>query len=189
MSEQSTLSVYWDDSFLEHNPPAGEFELASSERLAVDEPRPNRPERVQNIKHILDHELSEFLEWEIRPVPRVRRSRTDSRGLDGALTFSKFVSQFSSDHLRARSRRSVLDGPTLRPDRTHSIARGRISGRRIESSRATVRRCGSRLGASGTRTCACRRRSRRPGRPSGCDAECRSSRPRTPSPARSPGDP
>ncbi|RQG88077.1 class II histone deacetylase [Natrarchaeobius halalkaliphilus] len=76
MSSQSTLSVYWDDSFLEHNPPAGEFELASSGRLAVDEPHPDRPERVQNIKHILDHELSEFLEWQsVEPATIEQLSR------------------------------------------------------------------------------------------------------------------
>lgn len=61
-----TLSVFWDEAMLAHNPPAGEFEAEWTGRLAVEEPHPDRPGRVQNIKHILETELDEQCEW--KPV-------------------------------------------------------------------------------------------------------------------------
>lgn len=66
-----TLSIYWDDVFLEHEPPAGEFEAAWTGRLAVEEPHPDQPARVQNIKHILTHELEDHCTWQkVHPATR-----------------------------------------------------------------------------------------------------------------------
>ena len=65
----SGLSIFWDDRFLEHEPPDGEFEAAWTGRLAVREPHPDRPERLRNVRHALDHELEDVLTW--RQAPEV----------------------------------------------------------------------------------------------------------------------
>ena len=57
------LTVFWDESFLDHEPPAGEFEAEWTGRLAVEEPHPDREARVRNVKHILEHALAEHVEW------------------------------------------------------------------------------------------------------------------------------
>lgn len=59
----SELTVFWDEKFLAHEPPAGEFEAEWTGRLAVEEPHPDRKARVRNIKHILEHALAEHIEW------------------------------------------------------------------------------------------------------------------------------
>ena len=59
----SDLTIFWDDKFLEHEPPAGEFEAEWSGHLAVKEPHPDRKERVRNIKHIVEHTLTNHIEW------------------------------------------------------------------------------------------------------------------------------
>ncbi len=64
MSELSReLTVFWDDRFLDHEPPSGEFEAEWTGRLAVEEPHPDRPERVENVRHIVEHELGEHVAW------------------------------------------------------------------------------------------------------------------------------
>jgi acetoin utilization deacetylase AcuC-like enzyme len=55
----SDLTIYTHDSFLEHEPPAGEFEAEWTGRLAVKQPHPDRRERVENIRHIVEHELTD----------------------------------------------------------------------------------------------------------------------------------
>ena len=57
------LTVFWDDTALEHEPPAGEFEAEWTGRLAVKEPHPDRRERVENVRHIVEHELGEHVTW------------------------------------------------------------------------------------------------------------------------------
>lgn len=55
------LTVFWDESFLDHEPPAGEFEAEWTGRLAAKEPHPDRKDRVRNIKHIVEHALAEHV--------------------------------------------------------------------------------------------------------------------------------
>jgi acetoin utilization deacetylase AcuC-like enzyme len=57
------LTVFWDESFLDHEPPAGEFEAEWTGRLAAKEPHPDRKDRVRNIKSIVEHALAEHVEW------------------------------------------------------------------------------------------------------------------------------
>ena len=74
-----TVSVLWDEIFLDHVPPAGEFEAAWTGRLAVEEPHPDRPARIQNIKHVLKHELSQYCTWEdVSPAIRHQVQRVHS---------------------------------------------------------------------------------------------------------------
>jgi acetoin utilization deacetylase AcuC-like enzyme len=65
------MPVLWHDAYLDHRAPDGEFEAEWTGRLAVEEPHPDRPERVRNIRHILEHELDEHLDWRtVEPATR-----------------------------------------------------------------------------------------------------------------------
>jgi acetoin utilization deacetylase AcuC-like enzyme len=66
MSSEPALSVFWHDDFLEHEPPAGEFERAWSGLLADREPHPDRPERVRNVRHAVRETLSEYVDVDWR---------------------------------------------------------------------------------------------------------------------------
>lgn len=68
-------TAFWDDSFLDHEPPAGEFEAEWTGRLAHREPHPDRVERVENIRHVLRHELDEYVEW--APAPGASREQLE----------------------------------------------------------------------------------------------------------------
>ena len=63
----SSITAFWHDSFVVHEPPAGEFEAEWTGRLAVEEPHPDRPERLLNVRHILRHELGELITWRNAP--------------------------------------------------------------------------------------------------------------------------
>lgn len=66
-----TITAFFHETCLEHTPPAGEFEAEWTGRLAVKEPHPDRPERIRNIRHILEHELGEYLDWPtVTPISR-----------------------------------------------------------------------------------------------------------------------
>ncbi len=61
-----SMTAFWHDSFLAHEPPAGEFEGEWTGRLAFREPHPDRPERVKNVRHIVRTELPQVA-WETAP--------------------------------------------------------------------------------------------------------------------------
>ncbi|MBP2252405.1 acetoin utilization deacetylase AcuC-like enzyme [Halarchaeum solikamskense] len=69
------VTAFWDDSFLAHEPPAGEFEAAWTGRLAVEEPHPDRAARVENIRHILRYEFDDHVTWE--PAPAATRAQLE----------------------------------------------------------------------------------------------------------------
>lgn len=48
------LTVYWNRKTLAHKPPEGAFKLPSSSVLARNEPHPDQPARVENIKKIIE---------------------------------------------------------------------------------------------------------------------------------------
>lgn len=76
-----TLAVYYDDVFLEHQPPDGAFEMPSTDEVAVDEPHPERPERIENIRHIIRHELGERTSWPaVTPAHREQLERVHEPG-------------------------------------------------------------------------------------------------------------
>jgi acetoin utilization deacetylase AcuC-like enzyme len=80
------LYVYWDDSFIAHTPPAGEFETEWSGRLAVKEPHPDREERVRNIRSIIEHTLDNQTNWlSVTPASKKQLSRVHS---------SKYINEF-----------------------------------------------------------------------------------------------
>lgn len=71
-----TLPVYYDDTFLDHDPPPGNFILPSSEILAGDEAHPDRPERIQNIRHAIKTTLPDLAEWNsVTPASRAALER------------------------------------------------------------------------------------------------------------------
>lgn len=63
MATERTLSVYWDDLFLTHAPSTGVYEYPEQEWLAVDEPHPERPARLLNIRSAITHWLSAWTTW------------------------------------------------------------------------------------------------------------------------------
>lgn len=71
-----TLPVFYDDAFLDHDPPAGNFILPSSALLAADEPHPDRPVRIRNIHHAIDTTLSDVVDWRpVTPASRLQLER------------------------------------------------------------------------------------------------------------------
>jgi acetoin utilization deacetylase AcuC-like enzyme len=83
-ADSSTLSVFYDLVFLEHDPPVGAFNRPPDDRLAVAEPHPDRPERIANIRHIVDTELGDRTTWRsVTPASREQLARVhDSDYLD-----------------------------------------------------------------------------------------------------------
>ncbi|MFC4248764.1 class II histone deacetylase [Natribaculum luteum] len=76
MSETNELTVFWDDRCLDHEPPAGEFEAEWTGRLAVKEPHPDRSERIQNIRHIIEQTITDQVTWaEVSPATRIQLER------------------------------------------------------------------------------------------------------------------
>nr|WP_243637777.1 hypothetical protein [Natrarchaeobius chitinivorans] len=71
-----TITAVWDESFIAHEQPAGEFESEWTGRIAYREPHPDRPERIKNIYRILQEELSEYVEWApVEPASREQLER------------------------------------------------------------------------------------------------------------------
>jgi acetoin utilization deacetylase AcuC-like enzyme len=62
-----TLRAFWHDDCLDHRPPAGEFKAPWTGRLDHRDPHPDRPERVRNIRSILDAELGDVVDWRDAP--------------------------------------------------------------------------------------------------------------------------
>lgn len=76
MSQTEGLTVFWDDRCLDHEPPAGEFEAEWTGRLAVKEPHPDRPERVRNIRSIIEAEIADHVAWaDVTPATRAQLER------------------------------------------------------------------------------------------------------------------
>lgn len=70
------LRVYYDDAALAHVPPAGEFDLPWSGRLAVREPHPDRRERVENLVAVVRSELGDLTTWaDVDPASRRQLER------------------------------------------------------------------------------------------------------------------
>jgi acetoin utilization deacetylase AcuC-like enzyme len=70
-----TLAVYYDDVFLAHDPPAGAFILPAHEWLAVEEPHPDRPARIQNVRRAIEKAFPDLVRWE--PVEPATRSQLE----------------------------------------------------------------------------------------------------------------
>lgn len=59
-----SLLVYWDEYFVKHKSPGGGWSLPPSELNTFDEPHPERPARVKNIKGAIEQKLSKYATWE-----------------------------------------------------------------------------------------------------------------------------
>ena len=71
-----SLSVYYDDVFLAHDPPAGAFVLPAHDWLAVEEPHPDRPARIENVRHAIEKAFPDLLRWEpVEPATRTQLER------------------------------------------------------------------------------------------------------------------
>lgn len=58
------MPVFWHPKMLEHRPPDGAFKLPAVDFIANDEPHPERPERIENIKSVLEHLFEGIAEFE-----------------------------------------------------------------------------------------------------------------------------
>ena len=88
MTDRS-LTVYWHDSFVAHEQPAGEFEAEWTGRLAYREPHPDRPERVKNIYRMIQGQLGDYVTWaDVEPATRDQLERVHTADhLDELRTF------------------------------------------------------------------------------------------------------
>ncbi|MDL5363329.1 class II histone deacetylase [Halalkalicoccus sp. NIPERK01] len=59
-----TVSVYWHDRMLDHEPPAGTFKFPSMPIIAHEETHPDRRERIENIRAMLGHSFPEVTSYE-----------------------------------------------------------------------------------------------------------------------------
>lgn len=71
------LVAYWHEDCLDHEPPAGEFEMPWTGRLAHREPHPDRRERVENIRRIVDTELAGVAAVDWRDAPLASRPQVE----------------------------------------------------------------------------------------------------------------
>ena len=70
------LAVHYDDVFLEHEAPAGAFALPADDLLAVPEAHPDSPDRIRNIRHVIEHQLDDVTTWEaVTPASREQLTR------------------------------------------------------------------------------------------------------------------
>ena len=61
---KSNLAVFWHPDVLKHDPGRGCYEYAASPLMEIDEPHPETPDRVINIRSILEKgEIREAIDW------------------------------------------------------------------------------------------------------------------------------
>lgn len=60
----NTITIYWHDRMLEHEPPAGTFKFPSTPIIANEETHPDRRERVENIRAMLDQSFPDITSYE-----------------------------------------------------------------------------------------------------------------------------
>ena len=65
------ITVYWNDRMLDHEPPKGAFKFPFTPIVAAPEVHPDRRERVQNIRAMLEHAFGDISET-ISPQPASR---------------------------------------------------------------------------------------------------------------------
>ncbi len=84
-----TITVFWDESFVAHEQPGGEFESEWTDRIAYREPHPDRPERIKNIYRIVQGQLSDHLAWrDVEPATNKQLERTHTADhIDHVQTF------------------------------------------------------------------------------------------------------
>ncbi len=75
------VTAFFDESFIAHEQPAGEFEAEWTGRLAYREPHPDRPERLKNIYRIVQAELADHVTLaDVDPATREHLERTHTAG-------------------------------------------------------------------------------------------------------------
>lgn len=86
-----TITAFWDESFIAHEQPAGEFEAEWTGRIAYREPHPDRPERIKNIYRMVRGQLSEHVEMrDVEPASHEQLERTHTRDhIDHVKAFSE----------------------------------------------------------------------------------------------------
>ena len=71
-----TLTVFWNEATLDHEAPDAEGKSEWSGRLAVRDSHPDQPDRVRNVRHIVEHELGDHTAFEaVEPATREQLER------------------------------------------------------------------------------------------------------------------
>lgn len=102
-----TLRAFWHDDCLDHEPPAGDFETPWTGRLAHREPHPDRPERIENVRSILETELDSRVEWREAPLSTIAQ-------------LERVHERAHVEELQTASERAATEGP-FRLTRTTGI--------------------------------------------------------------------
>lgn len=125
------LVAFRHDDCLAHEPPAGEFEYEWTGRLAAPEPHPDRRERVENVRSIIDAELATVAGVDWRDAPLA--NRTELERVHGTAYL---------DELRATCENAGPEGTRVTPttgvnEDTYRAAR-RAAGAAIEAVETTI---------------------------------------------------
>lgn len=81
MDDRHSVTVYWDKQFERYQNPKRALTLPPSMLFAVDEPHPDRPERIRNIRHIVTEVMEPQVRFEdVDPAPREALERVHESG-------------------------------------------------------------------------------------------------------------
>lgn len=70
------LSVYYDETFLAHEPLDSTFETPAGKALAVEKRHPDRRERIENVVALVEYALDDVTEWRtVEPADREQLER------------------------------------------------------------------------------------------------------------------
>jgi len=137
------ITVYWDDQMLDHEPPKGAFKFPFTPIVAVPEVHPDRRERVQNIRAMLDHAFGDIFET-VSPDPASRKAIErvhDPDYLDWLVEFCadgggriEDTTTGLNEHVRMTPLASQPGLPSLPRDK-------RLTGRKTMGKRRSPMRC------------------------------------------------
>lgn len=90
MDREQQLSVYYDDVSLEHMIPEGVSYRGSTDIIPVSSPHPDQPDRIRNIRGIIQNTLSEYAVWE-----KITPATTEQLGTVHDSDYIESVARFS----------------------------------------------------------------------------------------------
>ncbi|MWV64853.1 class II histone deacetylase [Halorubrum sp. JWXQ-INN 858] len=149
MREDHPLAVYWHPATLKHRPPDGAFKLPSCPFLATDEPHPDRPARVRNVKRVVEETFGSAVFTAADPAPRsalervhdpdyvawLREFAADGGGyVDGTTTAGNDATFEAARHAAGAAIAATDHALTDRPGAPYALARP--SGHHAQSDRA-----------------------------------------------------
>ncbi|WP_331234186.1 arginase family protein [Natronorarus salvus] len=127
MEDIPPLRVYWHRETILHEPPDGAFKLPSTDLLAVDEPHPDQPARVKNIRRIIEETFVDRAHF--IPVEPASRSRLE------AVHTAEYLDWLESFCADGGGR---IDGTTTGANDMTFVAARRAAGAALEATAHTL---------------------------------------------------